>query len=134
MAGRISRGRLFVYAGGGLAAAALLVAGVIAFSSQSGTAAVANDSIRTVTLTTSSDAMSSADHLTAVLLDGRMPRGSVQATVATDTNCDADAAGISHCFNDVTLQDGSVLHLRHDHPMMSVRCLTPGEKVTVIGT
>jgi hypothetical protein len=141
MAGRTSRGRLLAYAGG-LACAALLVVGLIVIGSQNGasttpnaaSAPTAGSALRTVTLTTSPDAMSSANHLTAVLLSGTMPHGSVQGTVATDTNCEADAAGISHCFNDVTLSDGSVLHLRHNHPMMGVRCLTPGETVMVIGT
>jgi hypothetical protein len=140
MARHVTRRRVLWYAAG-LAGAAAVIVALIVVGAQSGTPTTSGSTnhapdsgLRTVTLTTSSDAMSSADHLTAVLLSGSMPHGSVQGTVTTDTNCDADAAGISHCFNDITLSDGPVLHLRHNHPMMSVRCLTPGETVTVIGT
>ncbi len=89
--------------------------------------------LRLVQLTTAPDAVSTETQTIAVLLGGAMPHGTVQATVTTDENCAPDARGYSHCRNDLRLADGSVLHLRHNHQMGMVGCLTPGEKVIVRG-
>ena len=87
--------------------------------------------LRVVQLTTAPGAVSTAKQTIAVLLSGAMPHGTVKATVTTDENCDPDAQGYSHCRNDLRLADGSVLHLRHNHPMGMVACLAPGEEVIV---
>jgi hypothetical protein len=87
--------------------------------------------LRVVQLTTAPGAVSTAKQTIAVLLSGAMPHGTVKATVTTDENCDPDAQGYSHCRNDLRLADGSVLHLRHNHPMGMVACLSPGEEVIV---
>jgi hypothetical protein len=94
-------------------------------------ASAAPAGLRVVRLTTSPDAVSSETQTIAVLLAGAMPHGTVQATVTSDENCAPDAQGYSHCSNDLRLADGSVLHLRHNHPMATVACLAPGEKVIV---
>lgn len=49
----------------------------------------------------------------------------------TDTNCEPDADGVSHCLND--LQIGNIIvTVRHHHQMHAVPCLSPGETVTLM--
>jgi hypothetical protein len=97
----------------------------------SAVASAAPAGLRVVQLTTASNAVSNDKQTIAVLLNGAMPHGTVKATVTTDENCAADAQGYSHCRNDLRMADGSVLHLRHNHPMGMVACLAPGEEVVV---
>lgn len=69
--------------------------------------------------------------LMANLRVGQIPEGATTATVLTDTNCQPDADGISHCLND--LQIGNVVvTVQHHHAMASVPCLSPGETVTLM--
>lgn len=65
------------------------------------------------------------------LLSGSPPAKETTAVTLTDTDCQPDAHGISHCVNELRLADGSVIVLRHDHAMHTVPCLSPGERVTV---
>lgn len=53
------------------------------------------------------------------------------AVVLTDTRCDADAQGVSHCLNRMRLADGTVVLAEHDHRMMDMPCLSPGEHVVL---
>ena len=55
----------------------------------------------------------------------------MHATVLTDTRCSPDAAGISHCLNRMRLANGTVITVQHDHMMMTMPCLSPGEQVTL---
>jgi hypothetical protein len=73
----------------------------------------------------------SAGLLSALLLTGELPAERTRAVVLTDLNCQADAAGISHCTNDLQIGEQQ-LSVQHDHTMRSVPCLTPGEEVDVI--
>jgi hypothetical protein len=86
---------------------------------------------RVVRLTTVSGAVSSGIETLAVVIGGAMPHRAVRATVMTDERCAPDARGYSHCLNDVRLVDGSVLHLRHNHQMAAVPCLSPGEQIVL---
>jgi hypothetical protein len=65
----------------------------------------------------------------------RLLKGSVghrvRATVLTDTRCDPDVRGVSHCLNRVRLAGGAVVTVVHDHRMMDMPCLSPGEHVTL---
>lgn len=54
-----------------------------------------------------------------------------RALVLTDTRCDPDAHGFSHCLNKLRLADGTIITVRHDHRMMDMPCLSPGEHVTL---
>lgn len=67
--------------------------------------------------------------LRAGLEKGKLPHGTVEATVLTDENCAPDRRGISHCRNRLRLAGGGTVILRHPHDMNKVPCLTPGEKV-----
>lgn len=66
-----------------------------------------------------------------MLLSGKPPPTPTVAKVLTDTSCDPDRRGISHCLNILQLRGGGVLTVRHDHDMMAYPCLTPGEFVQV---
>lgn len=66
-----------------------------------------------------------------VLKSGIMPKQKTMAVVKTDTNCDPDAYGISHCSNILELSDGSLIEVQHDHNMQLYPCLDPGDSVTV---
>jgi hypothetical protein len=69
--------------------------------------------------------------LSARYVSGRLPDAFTRATVLTDTNCQADATGVSHCTND--LQVGNTrLTIQHDHDMRQVPCLSPGEEVELV--
>ncbi|GAB4430233.1 MAG: hypothetical protein OHK0015_15120 [Chloroflexi bacterium OHK40] len=72
-----------------------------------------------------------AGYLMTNLRAGQIPEGATTATVLTDTNCEPDADGVSHCLND--LQIGNVVvTVQHHHQMHSVPCLSPGETVTLM--
>lgn len=62
---------------------------------------------------------------------GALPKGSVTGKVLTDTNCDPDLYGVSHCVNVIRLAGGREITVRHDHQMMNDPCLSPGETVRV---
>ena len=63
----------------------------------------------------------------------RLIRGTVshrmRATVLTDTRCQPDSMGISHCLNKMRLANGSTVTVVHNHRMMNMPCLDPGEHV-----
>jgi hypothetical protein len=63
------------------------------------------------------------------LVAGRMPTKATSAVVLTDTNCNPDSYGISHCSNMLKLAGGRVITVRHDHSMANDPCLAPGEVV-----
>jgi hypothetical protein len=52
-----------------------------------------------------------------------------RAVVLTDTRCSPDAHGVSHCLNRMRLANGAVVMAQHDHRMMDMPCLSPGEHV-----
>ena len=55
----------------------------------------------------------------------------VRGLVLTDDRCNPDAHGVSHCLNRVRLASGAVVTVVHDHRMMDMPCLSPGEHVTL---
>ena len=65
------------------------------------------------------------------LVDGQLPRQAMQAVVRTDSNCQPDEQGVSHCLNELAVGSETVM-IRHHHKMSEVPCLTPGETVTVL--
>jgi len=62
------------------------------------------------------------------VLQGRIGHR-VRATVLTDTRCNPDGRGVSHCLNRMRLASGAVVTVVHDHRMMDMPCLSPGEHV-----
>lgn len=69
------------------------------------------------------------------VVQGRAPKAGkrVTAIVTSDTNCDADAEGLSHCQNIVELTDGSRITVIDTHNMHVNRCMSPGEQITLTG-
>jgi len=70
----------------------------------------------------------------ATRVRGSVPRTATIATVRTDEDCAPDAAGVSHCLNRLELPGGRKLVVRHLHRMADVPCMTPGERVRVMGS
>ena len=64
---------------------------------------------------------------------GLAPGARLSGTVTTDTTCDPDAQGLSHCHNAIDLDNGTRITVLHTHPMMRYPCLKPGERVTLTG-
>lgn len=67
----------------------------------------------------------------AYAVSGKPPMRTETGRVLTDTNCQADSYGVSHCTNRLRLSSGRVITVRHDHSMMNDPCLSPGERVRV---
>ncbi len=68
--------------------------------------------------------------LMTTLVEGQVPAGATHAVVRTDTECEADAQGVSHCHNLLDI-DGTLVEVQHHHKMSTTPCLTPGETVAV---
>ncbi|MBI4291123.1 MAG: hypothetical protein HY661_06570 [Betaproteobacteria bacterium] len=60
-------------------------------------------------------------------------RKSATGTVKSDSNCDIDAQGLSHCNNTIELADGSRITVIDTHNMHRNRCLQPGERISLTG-
>ena len=90
--------------------------------------------MRTVRVSvTPSDAVSDSPHsLRAWRVRGSMPASPTMATVRTDEDCAPDERGISRCLNELRLDDGRTLVLRHPHSMARIPCMSPGERIRVI--
>jgi hypothetical protein len=54
-----------------------------------------------------------------------------RGVVLTDTRCNPDRNGVSHCLNVIRLANGKTILVVHDHMMMLMPCLSPGEHVVV---
>jgi hypothetical protein len=54
-------------------------------------------------------------------------RHRMRAVVLTDTRCNPDAMGVSHCLNRIRLASGKTILVVHNHRMMDMPCLSPGE-------
>ena len=65
------------------------------------------------------------------LVDGQLPSQAMQAVVQTDSNCQPDEHGVSHCLNELAVGKSTIM-VRHHHKMSDVPCLTPGETVTLL--
>lgn len=71
--------------------------------------------------------------LSGSLISGTVPLQPMMATVMSDTNCTPDAMGVSHCENQLRMNDGTMLTVQHNHRMMDTPCLSPGEHILVTG-
>lgn len=52
-------------------------------------------------------------------------------TVLSDTDCEPDTQGLSHCHNGIAFDNGSRITIMDSHQMRRHRCLRPGERVQV---
>ena len=55
----------------------------------------------------------------------------VVGTVKSDTNCDPDALGLSHCHNIIDFGNGRSIETVNTHNMPVHPCLAPGDRVSV---
>ena len=69
------------------------------------------------------------------VIQGRAPNAgkTVVGTVTSDTDCDADAEGLSHCHNTIDLAGGGKITVIDTHQMHSYRCLGAGDKISLTG-
>lgn len=75
-----------------------------------------------------------ARSLSAMLIEGRLPKTPMMAEVLTDTECTPDANMISRCRNEMRLANGETIVVRHPHDMRHIPCLAPGEQVRLVPT
>lgn len=52
--------------------------------------------------------------------------------ILTDTDCEADAQGISQCHNKIELDPNHTITVMNIHNMMNYECFSPGEKVKIV--
>lgn len=55
----------------------------------------------------------------------------VAGIVTSDTRCEPDAQGLSHCRNGIDLANGSRIVVIDTHAMMRNRCLAPGDRLSL---
>ena len=55
----------------------------------------------------------------------------IAGVVTNDTDCDADADGLSHCHNTIQLPNGSQITVINTHRMHSYRCLGTGDRIAL---
>ena len=60
-----------------------------------------------------------------------IPAAPTRATVLSDTGCEPDPAGASHCLNRLRTAAGVVINVRNDHRLANEPCLAPGEHVVL---
>ena len=65
--------------------------------------------------------------------DAPKTRKPVIGTVTSDTDCDADAEGLSHCHNTIKMPNGSEITVIDTHNMHQNRCLGAGDKLSLTG-
>lgn len=69
--------------------------------------------------------------VTAVRIVNGAVRHRTRAVVLSDTRCNPDNRGVSHCLNRMRLANRSVITVVHNHRMAQMPCLSPGEHVTL---
>jgi len=57
----------------------------------------------------------------------------VTGTVKSDTDCDIDAEGLSHCHNIIELANGTRITVIDTHNMHRYRCLGEGDRLSLTG-
>ena len=57
----------------------------------------------------------------------------VTGTVKSDTDCDIDAEGLSHCHNVIELANGTRITVIDTHNMHRYRCLGDGDRLSLTG-
>jgi len=67
------------------------------------------------------------------LIKGKAPKAgkAVIGTVTSDTDCDADAEGLSHCHNTIKLANGSEFTVIDSHNMHMNRCLGAEDRLSL---
>jgi hypothetical protein len=111
-----------------------LLVGVIVRGAVGGASAAAIDPALRTMVVVSGDMAKPELRAGDILVDletGAVPIGIHRATVLTDTDCAADAEGVSHCLNEMAV-GRATFAIRHHHKMMEEPCFSPTEQVNVI--
>jgi len=67
------------------------------------------------------------------VIEGRVPKAGKSASgiVTSDTDCDADAEGLSHCHNIIEFPNGSRITVIDTHNMHVNPCMSPGDRISL---
>lgn len=67
------------------------------------------------------------------VIEGTAPKAGkpIVGKVVSDSNCEADAEGLSHCHNAIELANGSKISVIDTHDMHRNRCMQPGEQISL---
>jgi hypothetical protein len=67
------------------------------------------------------------------IVDGSIPAAgtTVVGVVVSDTLCQPDAQGFSHCQNGIELADGKRMTVIDTHQMSHYPCLEPGQRLSL---
>jgi len=91
-------------------------------------AATAQASTRT-TLRVDRPEKGAGAQVTHVRLLRGVVRHQMHGVVLSDTRCNPDQMGVSHCLNRIRLANGKTILVVHNHRMMNMPCLSPGEHI-----
>jgi hypothetical protein len=89
-----------------------------------------SDPLESASLASWSDNGRDGRHLLQIV-DGSIPAAgtTVVGVVASDTLCQPDAQGLSHCHNGIELADGKRMTVIDTHQMSRYPCLEPGQRL-----
>ncbi len=71
----------------------------------------------------------SGRYLLQILQGNGPPTTDTTGVVASDTDCEPDAQGFSHCQNEIDLPNGTRMTAINTHQMQQYPCLEPGQKL-----
>ena len=91
-----------------------------------------SDPLKAASLASWSDNGRDGRHLLQIV-DGSVPAAgtTVVGVVVSDTLCQPDAQGFSHCRNGIELADGKRMTVIDTHQMSRYPCLEPGQRLSL---
>ena len=91
-----------------------------------------SDPLESASLASWSDNGRDGRHLLRIV-DGSIPAAgtTVVGVVVSDTLCQPDAQGFSHCHNGIELADGKRMTVIDTHQMSRHPCLEPGQRLSL---
>ena len=91
-----------------------------------------SDLLKSASLASWSDNGRDGRHLLRIV-DGSIPAAgtTVVGVVVSDTLCQPDAQGFSHCHNGIELADGKRMTVMDTHQMSRHPCLEPGQRLSL---
>ena len=91
-----------------------------------------SDPLKAASLASWSDNGRDGRHLLQIV-DGSIPAAgtTVVGVVVSDTLCQPDAQGFSHCHNGIELADGKRMTVIDTHQMSRHPCLEPGQRLSL---
>ena len=91
-----------------------------------------SDLLKSASLASWSDNGRNGRHLLQIVDGSILPAGTtVVGVVVSDTLCQPDAQGFSHCHNGIELADGKRMTVIDTHQMSRHPCLEPGQRLSL---